>query len=89
MPVAGELTVGAAIEDAALALSVADTGAGIAGADLGHIFEPFFSTKPEGSGLGLALVHRVVRDHGGDIDVHTEAGVGTTFTLTLPLTRHA
>jgi signal transduction histidine kinase len=84
MATGGELTVGAAAEATTFAIQVTDTGSGIASTDLGHIFEPFFSTKPEGSGLGLALVHRVVRDHGGDIDVRTSAGVGTTFTLTLP-----
>ena len=53
-----------------------------------HVFEPFFSTKPEGTGLGLALVHRIVQDHGGEIDVRSSPGLGTTFTLTLPA-RHA
>ena len=84
MPTGGELTVGAAAEGTQLELWVTDTGSGIASVNLGHIFEPFFSTKPEGSGLGLALVHRVVRDHGGDVDVRTAPGMGTTFTLTLP-----
>ena len=89
MPDGGELTVGATDAGSALDVWVGDTGPGIATTDLGHIFEPFFSTKPEGSGLGLALVHRVVRDHGGDVDVRTHAGVGTTFTLTLPRAAHA
>jgi len=84
MAAGGELTVGAIAEGTTLAICVTDTGSGIPGGDLGHIFEPFFSTKPKGSGLGLALVHRVVRDHGGDIDVRTSPGMGTTFTLTLP-----
>jgi two-component system sensor histidine kinase PilS (NtrC family) len=89
MAAGGELTVGAAADGAALALWIDDTGPGITAGDLGQIFEPFFSTKPEGSGLGLALVHRIVRDHGGEIDVRTEPGVGTTFTLSLPLAAHA
>ena len=49
-----------------------------------HIFEPFFSTKPEGSGIGLALVYRVVEEHGGSIEVRSRVGEGTTFILTLP-----
>jgi signal transduction histidine kinase len=64
---------------------VTDTGEGLAAADLGQIFEPFFSTKAGGSGLGLALVHRIVQDHGGEIDVHSRPGTGSTFTLTLPV----
>jgi two-component system sensor histidine kinase PilS (NtrC family) len=63
---------------------VADTGSGIADQHLPHIFEPFYSTKAEGSGLGLALVYRVMQDHGGRIDTTTCPGEGTTFTLTLP-----
>jgi signal transduction histidine kinase len=68
---------------------VGDTGSGIDPESLPHIFEPFFSTKPEGSGIGLALVHRVIQDHGGDIEVRSEPGVGTTFTLQLPLAEPA
>ena len=83
MPHGGELLVGATVADGAVHLSIADTGTGIAPADLAHIFEPFYSTKPEGSGLGLAMVHRVARDHGGDVDVRTDEA-GTTFTLQLP-----
>ena len=65
-------------------ISITDTGQGIADGDLPHIFEPFFSTKPEGSGIGLALVYRVVEEHGGSIEVRSRVGEGTTFILTLP-----
>jgi two-component system, NtrC family, sensor histidine kinase HydH len=67
-----------------LQISITDTGQGIAETDLPHIFEPFFSTKPEGSGIGLALVYRVVEEHGGSIEVRSRVGEGTTFVLTLP-----
>ena len=67
-----------------LQIWIADTGHGIDEADLSHIFEPFYSTKPEGSGLGLALVYRVVQDHSGQIEVKSRHGEGTTFILTLP-----
>ena len=67
-----------------LQISITDTGQGIADTDLPHIFEPFFSTKPEGSGIGLALVYRVVEEHGGSIEVRSRVGEGTTFALTLP-----
>ena len=84
MPYGGELVLGATALAHGLRVSISDTGTGISPGDLGHIFEPFYSTKPEGSGLGLALVHRVARDHGGDVDVRTDAHTGTTFTLLLP-----
>ena len=52
---------------------MSDTGEGIVATDLAQIFEPFFSTKADGSGLGLALVHRIVQEHGGEIDVQSRA----------------
>jgi signal transduction histidine kinase len=67
-------------------LWVSDTGHGIAEGDLPQIFEPFFSTKQEGSGIGLALVYRVVQDHDGQIEVRSQPGGGATFLLTLPST---
>ena len=84
MPDGGEIQVAMTVSGCRLRLRVDDTGEGIAPADLGHIFEPFFSTKLDGTGLGLALVHRVVQDHGGEIDVHSRPGAGSTFTVTLP-----
>ena len=87
MPTGGELAVGAVARNGALEVTVADTGEGIPSGELGQIFEPFFSTKAGGSGLGLALVHRVVSDHGGQVDVRSDLGLGTTFTLTIPVRR--
>ena len=94
MPEGGELRVGGrrcagrgARHDSSLDHRHAATG--IADEDLPHIFEPFFSTKAEGSGIGLALVYRVVQDHGGQIEVRSRPGDGTTFTLTLPGARAA
>jgi two-component system, NtrC family, sensor histidine kinase PilS len=84
MPDGGELRVSVAVRGETLEVAVSDTGDGIATADVSHVFEPFFSTKPEGTGLGLALVHRIVLDHGGEIDVRSSPGLGTTFTLALP-----
>ncbi|HEX3903321.1 MAG TPA: ATP-binding protein [Polyangia bacterium] len=64
---------------------IADSGAGIDRGDLGKIFDPFFSTKAQGTGLGLALVQQIVVDHGGQIDVESAPGRGTTFTLAFPI----
>ena len=88
MPAGGELTVTAMAAGPTFELSITDTGEGIPVSEVGQIFEPFFSTKSEGSGLGLALVDRVVRDHAGDVDVRTSVGAGTTVTLTLPRAAH-
>jgi two-component system sensor histidine kinase PilS (NtrC family) len=90
MPEGGELRLGGRRRPGGgpipLQLWVTDTGHGITESDLPHIFEPFFSTKAEGSGIGLALVYRVVQDHGGQIEVRSQPGAGTTFLLTLPST---
>lgn len=65
-------------------LLVEDTGTGITPEHLGKIFNLYFTTKPEGSGIGLALVYRTITLHDGDIDVQSVPGTGTTFTVTLP-----
>ena len=65
-------------------IDVSDTGAGIKPADLEKLFEPFFTTKASGSGLGLSIVRATVERHGGLVRVHTELGVGTTFSILLP-----
>jgi two-component system NtrC family sensor kinase len=89
MPDGGTVTLRAARDPAgdALRLQVADTGSGIAESDLPHVFEPFFTTKEDGKGvgLGLAVVYGIVQKHGGRIDIETKPGVGTTFTVRLPL----
>jgi CheY-like chemotaxis protein len=68
-------------------LRVADTGKGIPTELLDRIFDPFFSTKGMGSGLGLAMVHGIVKQHQGWIECHSAAGQGTTFDLYLPRAR--
>ena len=84
MPGGGELRVGARLLPRRLEAWVSDTGRGIAATDLPHVFEPFFSTKPQGTGIGLAVAHRIVHEHGGDIEVRSALGLGTTFVTTLP-----
>jgi PAS domain S-box-containing protein len=70
-------------------LSVADTGAGIRPEHVGRIFDPYFTTKREGSGLGLATVYAIVKKHGGYIEVESELGRGTRFHIWLPATKSA
>jgi two-component system NtrC family sensor kinase len=70
-------------------VSIADTGRGIAPEHLGRIFEPFFTTKEvgKGTGLGLSICQRIVKAHGGRIEVKSAFGAGTTFTVVLPLSK--
>lgn len=69
-------------------VEVSDTGRGIAPEDLGHVFDPFFTTKPgNGTGLGLAMSHTIVADLGGGIVVESSVGKGSTFRVTLPLSK--
>lgn len=70
-----------------LKVSISDTGCGIPSHLIEQIFTPFFTTKAEGSGLGLAVVHGIITEHGGEIDVASAVDVGTTFSLTFPLAR--
>jgi hypothetical protein len=65
-------------------LVVADTGPGIPDETLSKIFDPFFTTKRSGTGLGLSVTYGIVQDHGGQVDVQSAPGRGTTFTLTFP-----
>jgi two-component system sensor histidine kinase HydH len=66
-------------------LCIADTGPGIAAEELPHLFEPFHTTRPEGTGLGLALCREIVQQHGGRIELDRQAGWGAVFRVTLPL----
>jgi PAS domain S-box-containing protein len=70
-------------------LTIADTGVGIAAKHLTRIFDPYFTTKQQGSGLGLATTYSIMKKHGGHIEVASEVGVGTTFTLYLPVSADA
>jgi two-component system sensor histidine kinase HydH len=65
-------------------IQVADTGEGIRAEDVGRIFDPYFTTKARGTGLGLPIVHKVVESHGGDIRVTSVVGKGTVFTILIP-----
>jgi signal transduction histidine kinase len=66
-------------------VEVRDTGVGIPSENLDHIFDPFFTSKDEGSGLGLSISHQIVQEHGGYVTVESKIGVGTTFCINLPI----
>ncbi len=66
-------------------VTVGDNGTGIESDNLGRIFDPFFSSRESGTGLGLAVVHRIIESHGGRIDVESKKGRGTTFRILLPI----
>ncbi len=84
MPNGGELRIEVRSNDQFVGIAFADSGPGIAPDDIAHLFEPYHTTRPEGTGLGLMVVQRIVRDHGGEIDVQSVPGAGTTFTVLLP-----
>ncbi|MBP7125508.1 HAMP domain-containing protein [Myxococcota bacterium] len=88
MPGGGRLRVrkGVSADGRTAWIEVADTGTGIRSEDLPHLFEPFFTTKEgKGTGLGLSISWGIVTDHGGQIDVESHRGKGTTFRVSLPL----
>jgi two-component system, NtrC family, sensor histidine kinase HydH len=82
----GTVTVEARRKDEHLCFSISDTGPGIAKETLSKIFDPYFSTKPDGTGIGMSIAQQIIAEHGGTIDVDSAPGRGTTFTLTIPRT---
>lgn len=84
MPKGGQLVVQTRPLDGGAQLDVIDSGCGMDAETLGKIFRPFYSTRPDGSGLGLSTVKKIVEAHRGTISVQSEPGKGTQFTLTLP-----
>jgi signal transduction histidine kinase len=85
MPGGGTLTIKAEARPSRIRLSVADTGSGMDPEALRRIFEPYFSTKATGTGLGLTIAKRNVELHGGQIYVESSSGRGTTVTIELPI----
>jgi signal transduction histidine kinase len=83
----GRIEVTATVVADSVSVAVADNGPGIPAEKLVSIFDPYFTTKPEGSGLGLWIAQQIVTAHGGTLKVQNAAGQGAVFTMTLPLTR--
>jgi signal transduction histidine kinase len=65
-------------------LQFADSGKGISKEDLSKVFQPYFTTKEEGHGLGMMIVHRIMRAHGGQVGIESKTGTGTVITLQFP-----
>jgi len=85
MPKGGTLTVSTERRGEVVLVHVRDTGSGISDENMAKIFEPYFTTKDFGSGLGLTVVYKIVKEHGGEINVKSREGEGTTFTISLPI----
>jgi len=84
MPQGGRLRLSVRVENGGAEIRVSDTGVGIAPQEHERVFRPFFSTKPRGTGLGLPIARRIVREHGGDLSFESAVGRGTTFVVRLP-----
>jgi nitrogen fixation/metabolism regulation signal transduction histidine kinase len=89
MPNGGVITLGAALESEQIHLTFSDHGKGIAPEDMDKIFKPYFTTKDVGIGLGLAITERIIKEHGGAIQVESSLEKGTTFTVMLPFHQEA
>jgi len=85
MPQGGVLRVSTFTENDSVCIKVKDTGIGIPAEDLEHLFEPFFTRKARGTGLGLANVKRILEEHGGHVEIHSTPGEGTTVLMELPV----
>jgi two-component system, sporulation sensor kinase E len=85
MKAGGILRVRTDMDDRFVSINFADTGGGISEDQMSKIFEPYFTTKASGSGLGLLIVRRIVREHGGEIELLNDAGHGLALTMKLPL----
>lgn len=81
----GDIVKEAEIQIGEVVVTVEDEGYGISSEKLKNIFDPFFTTKDTGTGLGLAITHKVITEHGGKIEVKSEEGKGTVFTVRLPV----
>jgi signal transduction histidine kinase len=81
----GKLNISAIVENNFISIAVKDSGIGISAENMKKLFEPLFTTKPKGIGLGLAVSKKLIEANGGRIEVESEAGLGSTFTVWLPV----
>jgi two-component system sensor histidine kinase HydH len=80
----GRLDIRVTVQGKNVIFTVKDTGCGVSKEDLPHIFDPYFTTKPEGTGLGLAMSVKIIEEHGGSMIFQSEPAVGTTVVVSLP-----
>jgi PAS domain S-box-containing protein len=85
MPEGGTLTISVSVRNDELLIAVSDTGIGIPEELLAKIFEPYFTTKESGTGLGLTITFKIIKEHNGEITVESSPGIGSTFTIHLPI----
>ena len=85
MPNGGTLTITSELKGKLCQIHFQDTGIGIPENELPRIFDAYFTTKEEGTGLGLLIVYQIIREHGGRIEVVSRPKAGTTFTIILPI----
>lgn len=87
MPNGGHFFISTYQKENSVYIKFEDTGCGISEENMHKIFEPYFTTKAEGTGLGLTLTYKVIKEHGGDIFLQSQIGIGTTFIFSLPILR--
>ncbi len=85
MPDGGKLTVRSMLRGSDIIVQFEDTGTGIPREDLLKIFDPFYTTKEKGTGLGLAVSYNIIKKMSGTLTVESEAGKGSLFTITIPI----
>jgi signal transduction histidine kinase len=85
MPEGGKLSISTRLQDENIEVNITDTGSGINRSDIRRVFEPFYSTKVKGTGLGLALTTKTVEGHGGDIICKSTIAKGTTMIVSFPV----
>ena len=85
MRAGGILRIRTEIVGESVAVAFIDGGQGISAEQIGQIFEPYYTTKEQGSGLGLMIVQQIVREHGGTMEIESDEGHGTTVRIKLPL----
>ncbi|HPB31533.1 MAG TPA: ATP-binding protein, partial [Candidatus Sumerlaeota bacterium] len=81
------LRITSRLEETSIVVDFMDNGCGIPEKDLERIYDPYFTTKFNGTGLGLMMVHRVIGEHGGMVGIRSREGEGTTVSITIPLSK--